>query len=240
MLSMKAKVRLILIVICCLTLAGISRIQAKPGDEQMLMQGIRQHIEQNMNRPAENVRMEFCSVLPKLDNLSGKVTFSIESRPREEYLGDTSFAVRIFSGGIFVREENVRVRIEVLRDFVVSTNNIAKDSILAAGDVTLQQKWVKSIPLNGLSSIDEALGKILIVSIRPNIQLTRNMLKEVMPVKKGKMVQVILDNGAMKMMTSGIAEEDGAEDAMVKIRNTNSNKVIYARVIGHGKVQVDF
>jgi flagella basal body P-ring formation protein FlgA len=240
MFSLKSKKSLMLVLICTLTLIGMSQSQAKPGDEQMLMQGIRQHIEKNMNHPAENMRVEFCSVLPKLDNLPGKVTFSIDSRSREEYLGDTSVAVRIFSNGIFVREENVRVRIEVLKDFVVSTSNIAKDTIVSEGDIMVQQKWVRSIPLNGLSSIDEALGKMTAVNVRSNIQLTRHMLKEVMPVKKGKMVQVILDNGAMKMMTSGIAEEDGAEDAMVKIRNTNSNKVIYARVIGHGKVQVDF
>jgi len=42
------------------------------------------------------------------------------------------------------------------------------------------------------------------------------------------------------MMMSGMAEEDGAEDAVVKVRNLNSNKIIYARVIGQSKVQIDF
>ena len=89
MVSIQSKKSLILVLICTLMLVGISPSQAKPGDEQMLMQGIRKHIEQNMNHPVENMRVEFCSVLPKLDNLSGKVTFSIDSRTREEYLGDT-------------------------------------------------------------------------------------------------------------------------------------------------------
>jgi flagellar basal body P-ring formation protein FlgA len=240
MLAMKTKIRLIILAAFVLTLAGISPVLSKPGDEQILMQDIRRHISQNMLWPAENMRMEFLSGMPKLDHMAGKVTFSIESRPREEYIGDTSFTVRIFSNGIFVREENVRIRIEVLRDFLVSLNNTPKDSILAADDITVQKKWVKIIPLNSLSSPEEAVGKIITVNVRPNTQLTRNMLKDVMPVKKGKMVQVILDNGAMTMMMNGIAEEDGADDAVVKIRNIGSNKVIYARVIGPGKVQVDF
>jgi flagella basal body P-ring formation protein FlgA len=59
-------------------------------------------------------------------------------------------------------------------------------------------------------------------------------------VKKGKMVQVILHNGALSLMTNAVAEEDGAEDALVRVRNWTSNKVISARVIGPSKVQVDF
>jgi len=157
--------------------------------------------------------------MPRIDNLSGKITSTIESRSREEYIGDTSFSIRIFANGIFLKEESVRVRIEVLHDFVVSQNSISRDSILSADDITVQKKWVRSIPMNTISSLDEALGKTITMSIRPNTQIVRSMLKEVMPVKKGKMVQVILDNGAMKMMMNGIAEEDGAEDSLVKVRN---------------------
>ena len=88
--------------------------------------------------------------------------------------------------------------------------------------------------------MEEATGKIMAVSIRPNTEITRNMLKELMPVKKGKMVHIILDNGAMKIMAMGLSEEDGAEGAIVKVRNITSSKTIYARVIGQSKVKVDF
>lgn len=235
-----AKFKLLALMICVFAFAWASQALGKAGDEQALMQSIRQHIGQNMLWPSTNIRMEFPWGVPKLDDLAGKVTFSVESRSREECIGDTAFTVRIFAKGIFVREETVRVRIEVLRDFVVSSNTIAKDSILTNGDVTIQSKWVKSIPMQTVSALDDVLGKTIAVSVRPHTQITRTMLKDLKPVKKGKMVQVILDNGAMKMMMSGIAEEDGAEDSVVRIRNVSSNKIIYARVVGHGKVQVDF
>jgi flagellar basal body P-ring formation protein FlgA len=240
MIRINGKILFLALLICSVALIGASPAFCKQGQEDMLMQKIRQHIENSMPWPAENVRIEFLSNLPKIDNLNGKISLSIESRPKEEYIGDTSFSVRIFSNRIFVKEETVRVRIEVLREFVVSVNSIARDSILSDGDVTVQKKWVRNIPLNTVSSLNEVLGKNIVVGIRPNTQITRSMLKEVMPVKKGKMVQVILDNGAMKMMMSGVAEEDGAEDSMVKVRNLNSNKIIFARVVGQAKVQIDF
>lgn len=208
--------------------------------ESVMMQKIREHIEQNMLHPAENVRIEFLSKMPSLDNSSGKITYSIESRTTEEYIGDTVFNVRIFANGIYLKEESVRVRIEVLRDFVVSLNTIAKNSVLSEDNVTVQKKWVRRIPMNSITSLDEAVGKIITVSIRPNAQITRSMLKEVKAVRKGRMVQVLLDNGVMRIVMNGLAEEDGADDTVVKVRNLSSNKIIYARVIGPSKVQVDF
>jgi len=239
MIRMNVKMLSLALLICSALLIPSSGF-CKQNKEEQLMQKIKQHVDQNMLWPADHVRMEFLSRLPMIDNPAGKITYNIESRPKEAYIGNTSFNVRIFSNNIFLKEESVRVRIEVLREFVVSLNNISRDSILSDSDVTVQQKWVRSIPLNTLSSLNEALGKNIIVSIRPNTQITRSMLKDVMPVKKGKMVQVILDNGSMKMMMSGRAEEDGAEDSMVRVRNLGSNKIIFARVVGPAKVQVDF
>ena len=240
MLNIEIKKPLLMFLILALISAGVLQAGAKENTDAAMMQKIRQHIEKNMIWPADSMRMEFLSAMPQMDDLKGKITYSIESRTREEYIGDTAFTVRIFANGIFAREENVRVRIEVQKDFVVSVNSIAKDSVLQASDVTLQKKWVRSIPMNAISSMDEALGKNVVAGIRPNTMITRTMLKDVMPVKKGKMVQVILDSGAMKMLMNGVAEEDGADDAFIRIRNITSNKIIYARVIGQGKVQVDF
>lgn len=240
MFRINVKILFLTLMICAGALIGPSSVFCKQSHEEMLMQKIRQHIDNNMLHPAENVRIEFLSKMPKVDILSGKITYGIESRTSEEYIGDTSFNVRIFANGIFLKEESVRVRIEVLREFVVSLDSIARDNVLSADNVTVQRKWVRRIPMNAVSSLDEAIGKTIIVSVRPNAQITRSMLKSVMPVKKGKMVQVLLDNGVMKMIMRGMAEEDGAEDSMVKVRNINSNKIIYARVVGQGIVQVDF
>jgi flagella basal body P-ring formation protein FlgA len=237
MIRNDGKILFVALMIC---LIGSLPAFGKANNEEIVMQKIREHIQNNMPWPAENVRIEFLSGMPKVADTSGQITFSIESKAREEYIGDTSFRVRIFSKQIFTKEESVRVRIEVLREFVVSQDNISRDSIISTNDVNVQKKWVRSIPMNALSSIDEAVGKNLIVSVRPNTQMMRSMLKEVMPVKKGRMVQVILDNGMMKMIMRGMAEEDGAEDSMVRVRNLNSNKIIYARVVGRAKVQVDF
>ncbi|MCG6537203.1 MAG: flagellar basal body P-ring formation chaperone FlgA, partial [Syntrophales bacterium LBB04] len=153
---------------------------------------------------------------------------------------DSYFALKLYNNGVLFREESIRVRIEVFREFVVSIKNLGRDSIIGVNDVTLQKKWVRSIPLNSISNMDEVVGKLLCVSIRPNTEISRNMLKEVTAVKRGKMVQIVLDSGAINITTTGLSEEDGAEGSFVKVRNITSNKIFYARVIGESRVRVDF
>jgi flagella basal body P-ring formation protein FlgA len=233
----------IFLIICLLIGLGKSNAfcnQKDILDQEKLGKAIKEHVEQNMPWPADSVRIELTSQLPAIAESKGRLTFKVESKSREDYLGDTSFTVRIFQNSVFFKEETVRVRIEVLREFVVSANNLGRDAVITSNDISLQKKWVRSIPVNSISTLEEAIGKIISVSIRPNTEIARNMLKEVMPVKKGKMVHIILDNGVMKIAAMGLSEEDGAEGAIVKVRNITSSKIIYARVIGQSKVKVDF
>lgn len=209
-------------------------------DQNLVMQVIRQHVEKNSPWAPDAVRIEFLHSLPVLSGLTGKVSFRVESRSREEYIGDTTFKLRILQNNVFVKEESVRVRIEVLHEFVVSANSLGRNAILSADDLSVQSKWVRAIPLNVIHSTDDVIGKALASTVRPGMSITRNMLRDIPAVQRGKRVQVVLDNGMMTMVMNGLAEEDGAEDAMVRVRNLSSNKVIYARVVGQGRVQIDF
>jgi flagellar basal body P-ring formation protein FlgA len=238
-MSQRSRVIILTVILIATCLFIGTSAFSKNTDEELIKQ-VKRHIEQNMQYSPDSVRIEILSGVPRMDQLSGIVKYKIESKPTEEYIGDTSFMVRILANDVFIKEESVRVRIEVLREYVVSQNTITRGQVISLNDVNIQKKWVRRISLNAVSSLDEVVDRMIVVSIRPNTQITRSMIKEVMPVKKGKMVQVVLDNGVMRMLTNGLAEEDGAEDSIVKIRNISSNKIIFARVIGPSRVQVDF
>ena len=209
-------------------------------DQEKLNKAIGLHIEKNMPWAKGSMRFEILSSLPQIAMPAGKISWKVDIRGNEDYLGETYFVLKLYNNGVLFREESIRVRIEVLREFVVSIKNLGRDSIIGANDVSLQKKWVRSIPLNSISNMDEVVGKLLCVSVRPNTEISRNMLKEVTAVKRGKMVQIVLDSGAINITTMGLSEEDGAEGSFVKVRNISSNKIIYARVVGESKVKVDF
>lgn len=209
-------------------------------DQEKLNRAVGLHIEKNMPWMKGSIRFEILSALPQLAMPEGKVTWKVESRGNEDYLGETNFVLKLYNNGVLFREEPIRARIEVLREFVISTKNMGRNHVVAAEDISLQKRWVRSIPLNSLSDMNDVIGKSLCLAVRPNTEITGNMLKTVNAVTRGRIVQVILDSGAINITTMGMAEEDGVEGSFVRVRNISSNKIIYARVVGESKVKVDF
>ena len=235
---------IILSIICglliCLCARNILAAENLVIDQEKINKAIGLHIEKNMPWPQGSMRFEILSRLPEIALPAGNVSWKVDIKGNDNYLGDTYFVVKLYNKGILFREESIRVRIEALQEFVVSVKNLGRDSIISANDVSVQKKWVRSIPLNSVSSMDEVVGKLLCVSVRPNTEISRNMFKEVTAVKRGKMVQIVLESGAINITTMGLSEEDGTEGSFVKVRNITSNKIIYARVVGESKVRIDF
>ncbi len=58
-------------------------------DQEKLAKAIKEHIEKNMPWPADSVRIELISSLPEIAEVKGKLSFKVESRAKEDYLGDT-------------------------------------------------------------------------------------------------------------------------------------------------------
>lgn len=102
------------------------------------------------------------------------------------------------------------------------------------------KRWVREIPLNSVASPEEAIGKRICTGVPPHREITTNMLKDTVMIKKGKMVRIMLDNGLMIISSTGVAEENGAYGATIKVKNASSHKTILARVEGDSLVQVDF
>jgi flagellar basal body P-ring formation protein FlgA len=209
-------------------------------DQEKLNKAIGLHIEKNMPWPEGSMRFEVLSPLPQIAMPAGKIYWKLDSKGNEDYLGETNFVLKLYNNGVLFREESIRVRIEMLLEYVASVKNLGRNYVISANDVSLQKKWVRSIPLNSISNRDDVVGKLLCIGVRPNTEITSNMLKEVTAVKRGKMVQIALDSGAINITTMGMAEEDGTEGSFVKVRNMTSNKIIYAKVVGESKVKVDF
>lgn len=219
---------------------GILQASEKIIDQEKLNKAIGEQIVKNMPWAADSMRYEILSRLPEISWPAGKASWKVDVKGNEDYIGDSYFLLKLYGNGVLFREETIRVRIEVNEEFIVGLKNLSRNSVISANDVSLQKRWVRSISPNSISSMNEVVGKLLCVNLRPNAEITRNMLKEVTAVKRGKMVQIVLDSGVMNITTVGLSEEDGTEGDFIRVRNVSSNKIIYARVIGESKVKVDF
>ena len=201
---------------------------------------VKKYIETNMPWKQDNLRIEFLSRIADPPVQGEKINCQVKSRQDEAYIGDSTFTVGIYDDGTLVREESVRVRMEVAIDVVVSAKILPRDVEINADDVKFVRKWFNQNPANIVTQMDDVVGKHPYSDIRQNIEIKRNMLKSVKTIKRGKMVKMVLENGPMMIVTFGLSEEDGSRGDFIKVKNISSNKIVYAKVIDDSSVRVDF
>ena len=201
---------------------------------------VKKYIETNMPWKQENLRIEFLGRITDPPVQGEKISCQVKSRQDEAYIGDSTFTVGIYDDGTLVREESVRVRMEVAMDVVVSAKILPRDVEINADDVKFVRKWFNQNPANIVTQMDDVIGKHPYSDIRQNIEIKRNMLKSVKTIKRGKMVKMLLESGPMMIVTFGLSEEDGSRGDFIKVKNISSNKIVQAKVIDDSSVRVDF
>jgi flagella basal body P-ring formation protein FlgA len=201
---------------------------------------VKKYIETNLPWKQENLRIEFLGRITDPPVQGEKISCQVKSRQDEAYIGDSTFTVGIYDDGTLVREEPVRVRMEVAMDVVVSAKFLPRDTEIDADDVKLVRKWFNQNPANIVAQIEDVIGKHPYSDIRQNMEIKRNMLKAVRTIRRGKMVKIVLESGPLTIVTFGLSEEDGSRGDFIKVKNISSNKVVYAKVIDDSSVRVDF
>lgn len=234
-----SRIAVLLIALACL--CGFAPDSgAAPVGEKAIKQAVKKHVEDNAPWPKDRVRVEFFGSMPEVSLPEGPANVQVRSRAGEHYIGRTSFTVRFSKGDTVVREEAVRVRIEVLTDVVVTTHGIMRDAILGTDDVTVTSKWMDTATTGILTDSSDVVGKKAVVRLNAGTEVTRQMLRSVPVVKKGEVVRIVLESGPMVISAVGLCQEDGGKGDLVRVQNVASKKTIFARVMGTSLVRVDF
>lgn len=224
-----------------LILTGLVPLCSASGmGEKEIKDAVKSHVEENAPWPKDRIRVEFLAAIPETAIPAGSLTCQVRSRAGESYIGRTSFVVRFCKGDTFIREETVRVRIEVLTEVIVSTGGIARDAKIDQSDVMVKKKWLDTATSGVVSDVNEVDGKKAAMRINAGTEITKHMLRSVPVVKKGEVVRIVLESGPMMISAMGLCEEDGGQGDLIRVQNSSSKKTVFARVMGASLVKVDF
>ena len=201
---------------------------------------VAEHIQRHMPWEREDMRLTFLSGCSDIVVPAPAYTTDVQERSNEPYIGDSVVILKLYNGGVFLLERPVHVRMEVAFDVLVSSRALPVDTVIGSDDVRVIKRWLTREPLRTIATLEEALGKRVASSIRPNHEITRTMLREVPLVKKGRVVKMVLNNGTINITTLGQIQEDGGMGSSVRVKNISSQRIVYARVVGESLVQVDF
>ena len=171
---------------------------------------------------------------------TGKVTYEVVPRKREDYLGTTSLSLVFMVNGRVEKKLWVNAYIDVTKEVVVSNHSLRRHYVITKEDIRLEKMNLAELPANVITNPVEAIGRRTRRVIDPNLPIKVNFLEVPPLVKRGDLVTIVAESDTLKITTQGFVTEDGCEGEMVRVINTNSRKDVYARVVDARTVEIDF
>ncbi len=131
----------------------------------------------------------------------------------------------------------VRGRVEAMAPVAVAVRTLQRGEAVGAGDIRLSRQDLLRQRQPFLQAAD-LIGRIATRTLAAGVVIEARDVAPPPVVKKGEIVKLITGSDSFQLSTMALATADGADDAVILVRNLNSNKVIHARVSGPGLVTV--
>ncbi|MDF9616649.1 flagellar basal body P-ring formation chaperone FlgA [Pseudomonas entomophila] len=132
----------------------------------------------------------------------------------------------------------VPAQVRLLREVVVMTRPLKRESVIDQGDVALRERDVGTLTQGYLTQLEQAVGMKL---VRPTVLdqvLTQQHMEQADVIRKGDQVVIVARSGGLSVRMPGEALDRGGMEAQIRVRNLNSKRVVKARVTGPGQVEV--
>ena len=182
-----------------------------------------------------NVRFDDDMALP-----TGILTYRIVPNRNEDYLGRTMLALHLFVDGEKVKKTWVHADIAVMADVVKVVRPLGRHQRIQRTDLSVVRADLSDLPSDTVRSIQDAVGNRTTQMIYPDTLLKTGMFSLPPLVNRGDIVKIVANAGPMTITATGKVKQRGCKGELIDVINTDSQRVITARVIGPGAVEVDF
>ena len=142
------------------------------------------------------------------------------------------------SDGKVVRNMTLSIDLEALGSVAIAADDLPRGTILNPEDLTMVTMDITTLRSPCLDA-QELVGKKLRRSIRMGAPFVRSSLETPPLIKRGDMVTITASKGPLTVTARGLAQENGAEDDTIRVKNISSHKEIFCRVTAPSAVQVE-
>lgn len=124
------------------------------------------------------------------------------------------------------------------REVPVMRRTLERGMLINTEDVQLVRLNLFNEPADVVEKLNDAVGRVLSGKIAAGETIRKSRVDIPPVVMRGKQVQLRYQHGALTAVASVRAMEDGHQGQVIRVRNTNSQKEINAKVISEHEVEV--
>lgn len=132
----------------------------------------------------------------------------------------------------------VPAQVSLFQEVLVITRPLGRHSLIRSEDLALLERDVGLLGNGYLSNPQQVAGMRLRRQVNADTVLSPNLLEQDEVVKRGDKVVISAANTQVSVRMSGEALESGNTGSQINVRNVRSGRVVKARVMGPGQVEV--
>lgn len=138
-----------------------------------------------------------------------------------------------------ISTEQIRVKIQKFKSIPISLRVIRIGEIITENDIEYRRIDISNYNENELAQDNSIIGKIARNGIPKGSPFKMQDLSSQTLIKRGQIVTIVAQSGAVIIKTLGTALQDGGEGDIVRVkRNNQSNVVLVGTVNSNGEVYI--
>ncbi len=234
MIDLYKRITLTLVLIFIFPSIAMAQTFHKHSDIKDVVRGYVQQQVNNFN--PDNSKIELGRLDQRLKLTQCNEVLEIFSLTKFNPTGRNNIGVRCHSPRYW--KIFIPVTIKFYSSVVIAAHPISRGSTLTLKNVILDNRQVANHLGGYFDSIEEALGREVRRPIRLGAIIQRNATEAEKVVKKGQIVTLRSGNSRFQVVTSGKALSDGALGDVIRVMNSQSQRVVEGRVAAIGVVEI--
>lgn len=128
--------------------------------------------------------------------------------------------------------------VDMFDDVVCASKFLQRGTILSNGDVQIKRINISKVRDDFLTDPRNVSGLVTRTSLKEGSVIALRMLDEPDIVQRGDIIKLVVENGALRIVTLGISRSDGKRNDTIRVENIRSGKIVNAIVTGKGSAKV--
>jgi flagellar basal body P-ring formation protein FlgA len=184
-----------------------------------------------INEPAEDIEVKLDGVNKEMLLPAGKIVANFRPSFSGKYEGEVLLTAELEVDGHLIKVLPLRLTVDIYRPAVVTTRRVEKGEWFTAGNIALVRESSSKLTQGCFRQLNYVLGRKAAVPLIPDTVIQINDIFDPPVVLRGKIVQAIIRLGNVELTVDARAIEDGKAGDIIRVENSDSHKVLRAKVL---------
>ncbi|CAI2719690.1 flagellar basal body P-ring formation chaperone FlgA [Nitrospina watsonii] len=232
------------LLVCLIAISGIPAWASSTTqviEVEVIREKALQYLTRQLTWPRDRMQVDIIYKGGDVNLPEGMVDFEFRFPGHKNRLGTIPFNLTFRVDNVIRHRATILANVEVRFDVVQATTTMQRGHVISEEDVKLVE-IASTNPLmnNIMTNTTDVIGQEVVSNLRSGDMISNYMIKRVHVVKRGDRILLVAEKGPLRITAPGLVQENGFQDAMVRVQNLQTQKTVYGTVMDSKTVKVEF